>query len=136
VPASDSDDLLDAGRVGHLATAGADGRPHVVPVCFVHLAGSVYTPLDRKPKRSVDPRRLRRVRNLLANPRATLVVDRYDEDWSRLAYVLVEGEAALVDDEEERRRAVAALTAKYPQYTTVPIVGLIRLRIERVVRWP
>src|ERR671935_1605640 len=116
-----SDDLLQRGRVAHLATADRNGRPHVIPVCFVYGDGVIYTPLDLKPKRSSDPRHLRRVRNVLANRRAALVVDRYDEDWSRLAYVLVEGEAALVSDGSEQRRAVEALVVKYPQYRDVPI---------------
>ncbi|HYY54733.1 MAG TPA: TIGR03668 family PPOX class F420-dependent oxidoreductase [Candidatus Dormibacteraeota bacterium] len=131
-----SDDLLHTGRVAHLATADRGGRPHVVPVCFAYLDGTVYTPLDLKPKRSSDPRHLRRVRNVLANRRAALVVDRYDEDWSRLAYVLVEGEAALVVDADEEQRAIAALRSKYAQYRDMPIVGMLRLRVEHVVAWP
>ena len=129
-------DLLDDGRIAHLATAAPDGRPHVVPVVFVRLGDAIYTPLDRKPKRSRDVRALRRVRNLVANPRAAILVDRYDEDWSRLAYVLVEGEAALVSDGSEQRRAVEALVVKYPQYRDVPIDAIVRVRAERVVRWP
>jgi PPOX class probable F420-dependent enzyme len=131
-----SDDLLERGRVAHLATADQDGRPHVIPVCFVYIDGAIYTPLDLKPKRSSDPRHLRRVRNVLANHRAALVVDRYDEDWSRLAYVFVEGEAALVVDAAEEERASAALKAKYEQYRDVPIVGVLRLRVEHTVAWP
>src|SRR3989442_7241211 len=133
---SPSDDLLQQARVAHLATADPAGRPHVMPVCFVHVDGFIYTPLDLKPKRTSDPRRLRRVRNIVANGRAALVVDRYDEDWSRLAYVFVEGEATLVADAEEERRAVDALKAKHGQYPTVPIVGVLRLRAERIVSWP
>jgi coenzyme F420-0:L-glutamate ligase/coenzyme F420-1:gamma-L-glutamate ligase len=134
----DRDDLLASARVAHLATAGRGGRPHVVPVCFVWLTGALYTPLDLKPKRSADPRRLRRVRNLMENPRATVVVDRWDEDWSRLAYVLVEGQAALLDAGRERDDAEAALVAKYPQYRTLPLEGrpIIRIAGERVIRWP
>lgn len=134
----DRDDLLASGRVAHLATAGRDGRPHVVPICFVWIGGALYTPLDLKPKRSTDPRRLRRVRNLLENPRATVVVDRWDEDWSRLAYVLVEGQAALLDTGAERDGAEAALVAKYPQYGALPLRGrpIIRIAGQRVIRWP
>jgi PPOX class probable F420-dependent enzyme len=131
-----SDDLLQRGRVAHLATADRNGRPHVIPVCFVYGDGVIYTPLDLKPKRSTDPRHLRRVRNILVNRRAALVVDRYDEDWTRLAYVLVEGEAELVVDADEERRAGDRLRAKYAQYRDVPIVGIVRLRVEHVVAWP
>jgi len=133
---SPSDDLLQQARVAHLATADPTGRPHVVPVCFAYVDRTIYTPLDLKPKRTSDPRRLRRVRNVLANGRAALVVDHYDEDWSRLSYVFVEGAAALVADAEEERRAVEALKAKYEQYRTMPIVGMLRVRAERIVSWP
>ncbi len=132
------DELLATARVAHLATAGTDGRPHVVPICFVWRDGLIYTPLDLKPKRASDPRRLRRIRNILSNPRASIVVDRWDEDWSRLAYVLVEGEATLLEDGAEYRAAQAALLAKYPQYRALPLEGrpIVRIRAERVVAWP
>ena len=134
----DRDDLLASARVAHLATAGRDGRPHVVPICFVWRDGALYTPLDLKPKRRADPRRLRRVRNLLENPRASVVVDRWDEDWSRLAYVLVEGPAALLEEGAERDAAEAALFTKYPQYRALPLAGrpIVRVRAERVIFWP
>ncbi len=133
-----ADDLLATARVAHLATAAPDGRPHVVPICFAWRDGILYTPLDLKPKRSRDPRRLRRVRNLLANPRASVVVDRWDEDWSRLAYVLLEGEATLLEAGAERRAAEEALVAKYPQYRGQALAGrpIIRVRADHVVTWP
>ena len=132
------DDLLASARVAHLATADREGRPHVVPVCYVWRDGAVYTPVDLKPKRSHDPRRLRRVRNILENPRAMVVVDRYDEDWTRLAFALVEGEATILDAGDERRAAEDALVAKYPQYRALSLSGrpIIRVRAERIVRWP
>ncbi len=133
-----ADDLLASARVAHLATADREGRPHAVPICFVWRAGALYTPLDLKPKRSADPRRLRRVRNLLENPRACVVIDRYDEDWSRLAYVQLEGPATLLEDGAERGAAEAALLAKYPQYETLPLAGrpIVKITAERVTTWP
>ncbi len=132
------DELLAGARVAHLATADREGRPHVVPICFVWHAAAIYTPLDLKPKRARDPRRLRRVRNVLENPRAMVVVDHYDEDWTRLAYVLVEGAAALLEEGAERGAAEAALAAKYPQYAALPLAGrpILRIKAERVVAWP
>ena len=82
--------FLEAHRVGHLSTAGADGVPHVIPVCYAADAEAVYFVADEKPKRR-PARELRRLRNLRENPRAALVVDDYDDDWTRLAYVLVRG---------------------------------------------
>src|SRR5438105_13142675 len=83
-------------RVAHLATAGPDGAPHVVPVCFAWDGAAFHIPLDAKPKR-VAPTRLKRVRNILANPQIALLCDTYDEDWTRLGYLLIHGTAAVVD---------------------------------------
>ncbi|HEV8634322.1 MAG TPA: TIGR03668 family PPOX class F420-dependent oxidoreductase [Chloroflexota bacterium] len=129
-------DFLEAGRVGHLATVDERGGPHVVPVCYAGSEGALYTPVDEKPKRG-DPGSLRRVRNILANPAVCLTVDRYDEDWSRLAWVQVRGRAALVEDPDERARALAALRARYQQYNTMDLESrpLIRIAPARIVSW-
>jgi PPOX class probable F420-dependent enzyme len=130
-------ELFTKARVGHLATADRAGRPHVVPICFVWLASAIYTPIDRKPKRESDPRRLRRVRNLSENSRAAVVVDRWDEDWSRLAYAMVEGPATVLRDGAEWDAAAAALTRKYTQYAALPLAGcpIIRIAAERITAW-
>ena len=107
--------FIESARVAHLASSSAAGQPHVVPVCFALVKGRIYVGLDAKPK-SVDPLRLRRVRNILQNPRVSFLVDRYSEDWTRLGYVMVTGEAELCPSEDERRAVVAALRAKYVQY--------------------
>src|SRR3954471_14493511 len=104
--------FLAQARVAHLSTADAAGQPHVVPIVFVLLDGRLYSPLDAKPKR-VPGRRLKRVRNLVANPRVAVVVDRYAEDWSRLGYVLWQGAARLLDAGREADQARDALRAKY-----------------------
>jgi coenzyme F420-0:L-glutamate ligase/coenzyme F420-1:gamma-L-glutamate ligase len=124
-------------RVGRLATAGAEGEPHAVPVCFAYEDGNIYVPLDEKPK-SVPATRLKRVRNVLENPRATLVVDRYAEDWSRLAFVMVRGRAELVEPgEREHADAVRLLRGKYHQYERMRIEEqpVIRVRVERAAAW-
>jgi PPOX class probable F420-dependent enzyme len=128
--------LLDTQRVARLATVDERGRPHAVPVCFVLLDGRIYTPIDEKPKR--DPARpLRRLSNIEANPHVCLVVDRYDEDWSRLAWLQVRGTAKVVDDPDERGRAIVALRAKYDQYRAMALEArpLIRIDPARVVGW-
>ena len=111
-------------RIGHLATADAAGKPSVVPVCFalIDLDGEpvVAIAIDEKPKG--DPRRLRRVRNILARPEVALTVDDYDEDWTRLAWVLVRGSAGLLEPGVRgHAEAVAALRHKYPQYQRMRI---------------
>lgn len=123
-------------RVARLATADAAGRPHVVPICFAVAAGTLYTVIDRKPKK-VDPAALRRVRNVRENPRAAVVVDVYTEDWSRLGFVLLEGRARILERGRAHSKAVALLRRKYPQYRSMRLDDrpLIAMEIRRVVRW-
>jgi PPOX class probable F420-dependent enzyme len=100
-----------------LATIAADGDPRLVPICLVVLGGTIFSPLDEKPKRVGDPRELRRVRNLLVDPRATLIVDRWDEDWTRLAFVELAMTGTLLEPGMAGHgEAIEALRGKYPQY--------------------
>ncbi len=85
--------FLLAQRVGHLATADSRAIPHVVPVCFTISQGTLYITIDEKPKRLAGPA-LKRVRNIERNPMVAIVVDRYDEDWTRLGWVMLRGRAA------------------------------------------
>ena len=91
-------------RVARLGTASGDGQPNVVPVCFELIDGRVYIGLDAKPK-SVAHLRLRRVRNILENPRVSFLVDRYSDDWGRLGYVMISGRATLEVEDSERGRS-------------------------------
>ncbi len=127
-------DLLATARVAHLATAGADGRPHVIPICFVWVPPVLYSAIDGKPKRRAT---LRRLRNIVDTGRAAVLVDTWTEDWSKLAYVLVEGPAAILTDGTERDEALVLLTAKYPQYDDLPLIDnvVIRITAERRVVW-
>ena len=102
-------------RVARLATADAGGKPHIIPVCYAFDGRHVYSAVDLKPKR-VSGRFLKRVRNILENPMAALIVDDYSEDWSRLGYVLVQGEAEILDEGGEQHAAAAMLRRKYSQY--------------------
>jgi len=130
-------ELLENARVAHLATADQYARPHAVPIVFVWRAGLLYTPLDRKPKREDDWHALRRVRNIETNGRVAIVVDRYDEDWSRLAWVMLEGIATILETGEERDAAATLLRDKYPQYETLSLDGrpIVRVDIERESEW-
>ena len=129
---------LAGARVAHLATSDQYARPHVVPIVFVYEHPHLYTPIDRKPKRVDDWRLLRRVQNVVTNGRASVVVDRWDEDWSRLAYTILEGTADVLEAGEERDRAVGLLEAKYPQYRSLPLgdAPVIRVTVERRIDWP
>ena len=128
--------LLGRARVARLATADPSGLPHVVPIVFAIDGERLYTPLDAKPK-TVEPARLKRVRNLVANPQVAVVADEYDEDWTRLAWVMVVGRAELVEAGEAHAEGVRLLEAKYPQYATMPLSGrpLIVVTPTRVRSW-
>jgi PPOX class probable F420-dependent enzyme len=128
--------MLREARVGRLATAGTDGQPHVIPVCFVFDGRAIYTPVDEKRKRAA-PRGLRRVRNVKANPQVALVVDHYEEDWRRLRYLLVLGTAQLLEAGTEHARAIALLRDKYPQYRAMRLEErpVIKITPGRVVAW-
>jgi PPOX class probable F420-dependent enzyme len=124
-------------RVARLATADETGTPHIVPVCFVYSAASFYTAVDRKPKR-IGPEKLARLRHIQANPRVALLMDEYQDDWTRLWYILVRGRAEVISDSEERARAIGELRAKYVQYS-LGMLGddapVIRITPERITTW-
>ena len=128
--------FLRSTRSGHLATANAQGQPHVIPICFVFDGEAVYSVLDAKPK-STPLRQLRRVRNILANPQVSLVVDHYEEDWSRLRYVMMLGEARLLQEGAEWARAIAMLREKYPQYQEMDLdeSPVIKITPDRFIPW-
>ena len=136
--------FIEAQRVARLATIDArdepDGQPqpHLVPVCFALEGGRLYSVVDDKPKRTI---RLRRLRNIEAHPQATLLFDVYADDWSRLAWAMVRGRAAVLtgneQDADEHARALAALRARYRQYRAIDLDRrpVIRLTPERVSHW-
>jgi PPOX class probable F420-dependent enzyme len=125
--------VIETARVGRLATVDADGGPHVVPVCYALVGDTAYTSIDHKPKRT---RRLRRLANIEATGRASLLVDAYDEDWSRLWWVRLDGPARVVVEPAEAGRATAALVAKYRQYAEQPPAGpVLALDIARWTGW-
>jgi len=124
-------------RVARLATADAAGKPHAVPVCFAFARSSIFIALDEKPKK-VPASDLKRVRNILENPEVALSADRYAEDWSLLAFVMVRGRAELLEPEtKEHAAAVRLLRGKYHQYETMRIEEnpVIVIRLEKAVSW-
>ena len=128
--------LLRSARVAHLATADRNGQPHVIPICFVFDGKQFFSPIDEKPKR-VAPNQLKRVRNVRANPRVSLVIDRYDENWRKLAYVLILGNARVLQRGMAHRKAVRLLRRKYPQYRRMAIDErpIIVVTPKRVKSW-
>jgi PPOX class probable F420-dependent enzyme len=128
--------LLRDARVGRLATADAGARPLVVPVCYAFDGARIYSAVDAKPK---STRNLRRLRNVADNPHVSLVVDVWDEDWSRLAWVIVEGRAEVLHGGADFPAAIDLLVAKYPQYRTLPLDrtggAVIAITPDRVLAW-
>jgi PPOX class probable F420-dependent enzyme len=122
-----------AARVARLATVDGAGRPHLVPICFALEGDTLYSAVDAKPKRS---RRLRRLENIRRRPQVTVLVDHYEEDWTRLWWVRLDGTATVVEDGSEVEDALGLLVAKYEQYRAEPPTGpVIRVQIERWRGW-
>jgi PPOX class probable F420-dependent enzyme len=129
LPPDIAEERLARARVGRLATVTPRGRPHVVPVCFALHAGRIVTAVDAKPKAT---RELARLENVRATGRAGLLVDHYEEDWSRLWWVRVDGAAEVVDSDA----AIEALAAKYDQYRADRPAGpVIAITPERWRSW-
>ena len=128
--------FVETRRVAHLATADSRAVPQVVPVCFGLAEDALYITIDQKPKRD-GGRPLKRLRNIAENPRVSVVFDRYDEDWRRLAWVMLHGRAGILTEGPEHDRAQALLRARYRQLEAMEIgpLPVIVMRIERVASW-
>lgn len=128
--------FLNDRRVGHLATADRDAAPHVAPVCFAIFDDTLYVTIDAKPKRNPGAP-LKRLRNIAQNPAVAIVVDRYEEDWRRLGWVMLRGRAEILNAGQEHDRAQALLRSRYPQLKTMQIAELpvIAVRIANVRSW-
>jgi PPOX class probable F420-dependent enzyme len=129
--------FISGARTATLGTIAEDGRPRLVPICFVLGGDVLFTPIDEKPKQTADPRSLARIRDIERRADVTVLIDRWDEDWHHLAWLRIDGRADLAEDPAERAHAIAALRAKYPQYAAHDLEHrpLIRIAIERVRSW-
>jgi PPOX class probable F420-dependent enzyme len=126
-------DRLSSARVARLATITPDGKPHLVAITFAVLGDAVVHMIDDKPKTT---RRLQRLANVEATPRASMLVDGYDEDWSKLWWVRVDGGVSVATSGGTWESARSSLGEKYPQYRTSPPSGpAILLAIDRVTHW-
>jgi PPOX class probable F420-dependent enzyme len=129
--------FVAAARTAVLATVAPHGTPRLVPICFVLDGDTVVSALDEKPKRTADPRDLARVRDILARPQVSLLVHRWDEDWSRLGWVRLHGTAALLEPGQAALGVIDDLRAKYPQYEDQAIDRrpMLSISIDRVSGW-
>jgi PPOX class probable F420-dependent enzyme len=123
-------------RVAHLATADRRALPHVVPVCFAIAGSSLYVAIDEKPKRG-PVTALKRLRNIAENPAVAVIVDRYEDDWTRLGWVMLRGHAEILHEGPEHQDAQALLRSRYPQLRAMQIATypVIAVRIERTTSW-
>jgi len=128
--------FIRSARIAHLATADRFGQPHVVPICFAFDGKSFYSPIDEKPKRTA-PTNLKRLRNIRENSQVSLVIDHYDDDWSKLAYVLITGTARIMQRGERHRRGVTLLRKNYSQYRRMQIDTrpIIVITPKRITFW-
>jgi PPOX class probable F420-dependent enzyme len=127
------DARVTAARVARLATTDPDGRPHLVPIVFAVEGDTLYSAVDRKPKRST---KLRRIENARARPDVTILVDHYEDDWNRLWWIRLRGRARVLDEGEERDRALGLLAEKYPQYRREPPDGpVLAVDVTNVRDW-
>jgi PPOX class probable F420-dependent enzyme len=127
------DPRLTSARVARLATTDPDGRPHLVPIVFALDGSTLYSAVDRKPKRSS---KLRRIENVRARPDVTVLVDHYEDDWSLLWWIRLRGRARILDDGDEREHALALLAEKYAQYRTEPPDGpVLAVDVTEIRDW-
>lgn len=123
-------ELFASVPVARLATVGPDGRPHLVPIVFAVAGDLIYSSVDAKPKRT---RKLRRLANIAANPRVSVLADHYEDDWSRLWWVRADGVARVVDESPE---ALTALADRYEQYRSAPPAGpFVEITVDRWTAW-
>lgn len=121
-------------RTASLATAGHDGQPHLVPVCFVYDGATFYTVIDKKPKK-VPPLQLRRIKNIIQNPYVALLLHHYDDEWDKLAYLMIRGTAEVLEGGQPH--AIELLRDKYPQYRNMDLeaVPAIKITPDQFTAW-
>jgi PPOX class probable F420-dependent enzyme len=120
-------------RTARLATVGADGRPHVVPIVFAFDGATIYFAVDAKPKKTTS---LKRLQNIAANPAVSVLADHYEDDWTKLWWVRADGTARVLTDESEAMRAIDLLARRYRQYVSQRPGGpVVAIHIDRLSGW-
>jgi len=124
---------IDGAMVALLATVGADGRPHIVPITFALDEDTMFFAIDFKPKKTAD---LQRLRNIEANPSVSVLVDHYEEDWTKLWWVRADGTARIVIDGATFEKGISLLTQRYAQYQSARPAGpMVSIAIQRMTGW-
>jgi PPOX class probable F420-dependent enzyme len=138
IPTDNERSIILTARVARMATADESGRPFVIPVCYVYDGRFIYTPIDKKPKK-VSTLELKRIRNILENPRVSLVIDEYRENWRMLYYILIHGFGEVIWSGDEYQSSLALLSVRYPQYEKMRLdekgLPVIKIVPEKIVSW-
>jgi PPOX class probable F420-dependent enzyme len=130
--------LIERARVARLATVDSESKPHLVPVVFVFDGNCFFIPIDKK-RKEVKPEKLKRIKNIQNNPNVVLLIDEYSDDWTRLAFVMVQGKASIASKTQgnlQMQEAYKKLITKYPQYQRIGLGEMcIILKPEKVASW-
>ena len=125
--------LLAESKVARLATVSDEGRPHIVPFVFALDGDTLYFAVDAKPKTTTN---LKRLKNIAFNPAVSVLVDHFEDDWSKLWWVRADGTARVITDESDAQRATELLVTKYAQYRTARPAGpVVAIQIDRITGW-
>ena len=132
------EEFIERARVARLATIDSEFKPHLVPVVFVFNGNHFFIPVDEK-RKTAKPEKLKRIRNIQDNPNVTLLIDEYREDWTKLAFVMIQGKASIATKEEgniQVKQAYKKLLTKYLQYQKVSVGEMcIIITPKKVASW-
>jgi PPOX class probable F420-dependent enzyme len=133
------EEFIERARVARLATVDYTSKPHLVPVVFVYDGNHFFIPIDQK-RKTVKPQRLKRIKNIQDNPNVALLIDKYREDWTKLAFVMIQGKASIITSKTQGniqvQEAYKKLTTKYRQYQKIGLSEMcIIIKPEKVASW-
>ena len=133
------EEFIERARVARLATVDYASKPYLVPVVFVFDGNHFFIPIDQK-RKTVKPQRLKRIKNIQHNPNVALLIDKYNEDWTKLAFVMIQGKASIITSKTQGniqlQEAYKKLTTKYRQYQKIRLSEMcIIIKPEKVVSW-
>ncbi len=132
-------EFIERARVARLATVDYTSKPHLVPVVFVFDGNHFFIPIDQK-RKTVEPQRLKRIKNIQDNPNVALLIDKYSEDWTKLAFVMIQGKASIITSKTQGniqlQEAYKKLETKYRQYQKIGLGEIcIIIKPEKVASW-
>jgi PPOX class probable F420-dependent enzyme len=133
------EEFIERARVARLATVDYASKPYLVPVVFVFDGNHFFIPIDQK-RKTVKPQKLKRIKNIQDNPNVALLIDKYNEDWTKLAFVMIQGKASIITSKTQGniqlQEAYKKLTTKYRQYQKIRLSEMcIIIKPEKVVSW-